>query len=169
MAASGLTNIGLRLLMALVLALAVVVPLKYLIGDRLLVTEAASVALLLKLSGLHFLRIRDTIYVPVNNGVVGFRIEWHCSGIVTSILYLTILLIVPMKRTRRLIMLLAGIPIIYLVNVARIALVIIVARHASLDTATMVHTVLGPILLLGTVALLAFSGLREELSKKPRS
>lgn len=166
MAAPRLANIVLRLVVALVVTVAVIVILRYVVGDKLLVVEAASVSVLLKLFGLHYLRVRDTIYVPARSDIVGFRIEWHCSGIVSLILYLVTMTLIPMKPGRRLVMLLVGIPVIYLVNIARIALVVLAARHVSLATAAMIHSIVGPILLLGTIALLVFIGLSEELGRR---
>jgi len=161
-----LHNIFLRILIAIAILIAITQIVIYTIGDKLLVAEAKSISDTLEMLGIHNIRISNTIYIQTSGSYTGFRIEWHCSGLITLMLFVLLLILIPMKMLRRIILALIGIPIIYLVNILRIAIVIIVAQRLSIETATAIHIFIGPAILIGTTIMLIFIGLREELLER---
>jgi len=162
----GVLGVFLRVLASIILLVAVVILLRALLGDSLLVVEASSISQVLRLFGVQHVRIGRVIYVPAPQGVVGFSIEWHCSGFVTLMFYLLLLLLVPISSPRRLLFIALGVPAIYLLNAVRIALVVAAANILSVSAAAAIHAFVGPLILVGSVALLAFSALREEIAER---
>jgi archaeosortase family protein ArtF len=133
------------------------------VGGLLLELEAASTSSVLSLLGIDHVRLGDTIYIRYAGETVGFRIEWHCSGLVTYTLFTVLVVVIPLGAIRRLYWLLLGFFVIYFVNVLRILLIIIVARMAGVEKAALIHSVAAPILLFGTLIYLSVEVLRNSL------
>jgi len=162
----GVSHIVLRVLASIILLVGVVALLRALIGDYILVVEASSISQILSVFGVQHVRMGKVIYVPTPQGAVGFSVEWHCSGFVTLMFYILLLLLVPISSSRRLLFIALGFPAIYLLNAARIALVIAAAKILSVSAATTIHAFVGPLILVGSAVLLAFSALREEVAER---
>jgi len=162
----GIPDVALRVLASVILLVAAVILLRALLGDSLLVVEASSISQILRLFGVQHVRMGKVIYVPAPQSVVGFSIEWHCSGFVTLMFYTLLLLLVPISSSRCLLFIALGFPAIYLLNAARIALVIAAADTLGVSVATAIHTFVGPLILVGSAVLLAFSALREEIAER---
>ena len=151
-----LTKLGIRTAMATVATL-LLWSVATLYGDRLLVTEAASLSTILNVLGVKHVRLSRTIYFHYMGEVVGFRIEWHCSGLVSYTIFLVFSILLPMRLQRRIYWLVVGFLILYLANVLRILVVLLVFTQWGLGAAIRVHILVGPILLLGSVAALLAS------------
>lgn len=123
-------------------------------GDRPLEVEAASLSAILDLAGVSHVRVGRTIYIIRGGEVVGLRIDWHCSGLVSYTIFLAASLLLPMRPWRRLYWLTAGFLVIYLANILRILLVAAAAEKLGVEAAASMHSIAGPLLLLGSVALL---------------
>jgi len=162
----GVLGVFLRVLASIILLVAAVILLRALLGDSLLVVEASSISQILRLFGVQHVRIGRVIYVPAPQGAVGFSIEWHCSGFVTLMFYTLLLLLVPISSSRRLLFIALGFPAIYFLNAVRIALVVAAANVLSVAAAAAIHTFVGPLILVGSAVLLAFSALREEIAER---
>jgi len=162
----GVLDVALRVLVSTILLVAAVILLRTLLGDYILVVEASSISQVLRIFGVQHVRIGKVVYVPAPQGVVGFSIEWHCSGFVTLMFYTLLLLLIPISSSRRLLFTALGFPAIYFLNTARIALVIAAADILGVSAATAVHTFVGPLVLVGSAVLLAFSALREEIAER---
>jgi len=162
----GILNVALRVLASIILLVAAVILLRALLGDSLLVVEASSISQILSVFGVQHVRIGRVIYVPAPQGAVGFSIEWHCSGFVTLMFYTLLLLLVPISSSRRLLFIALGLPAIYFLNAARIAMVIVAADILGVAAAAAIHTFVGPLILVGSAVLLAFSALREEIAER---
>jgi len=162
----GILDVALRFLASIILLVAVVALLRALLGDYLLVVEASSISQILSVFGVQHVRMGRVVYAPTPQGAVGFSVEWHCSGFVTLMFYTLLLLLVPISPPRRLLFIALGFPAIYLLNTARIALVIAAAKILSVSAATAIHTFVGPLILVGFAVLLAFSALREEVAER---
>jgi len=161
-----MSRIAFRIALSILLLVVLVVLLRALLGDRILVVEASSISQVLDLIGVQHVRIRNIIYTQTPRGLTGFSIEWHCSGFVTLMLYILLLLLIPISSLRRSLYIALGFPAIYALNVARIALVIVVANAFGADSAVAIHTFAGPLILVGFVFLLAFTAFREEIVER---
>lgn len=161
----GIPNIAFRILVATILLVAVIALLRILLDDEILVVEASSISQVLKFAGIQHVRLGNIIYVSAPHGLIGFSIEWHCSGFVTLMLYLLLLALIPISYSRRLTFIALGFPTIYMLNAIRVALVIAVAKAFNADVAAAIHTFVGPLILAGFVVLLAFTALREEITE----
>jgi len=159
----GTSRIALRIVLSILLLVVIVALLRALLGDAMLVVEASSISQILNLMGVQHVRIRNVIYVPTPYGLTGFSIEWHCSGFVTLMFYILLLLLIPISSSRRFIFTALGFPAIYALNVARIVLVVVVANALGIDYAASIHTFAGPLILVGSVFLLTFTAFREEI------
>jgi len=162
-------DMALRIALSILLLVVIVDLLNALLGDTILVVEASSVSQFLNLMGVQHVRINNIIYVPTPHGLIGISIEWHCSGFVTLMFYILLLLFIPISSSRRSIFIALGIPTIYALNVVRIVLIIVVANAFGIGSAVATHSFVGPLILVGFVFLLAFAAFREEImERRPR-
>ena len=148
-----LTKLGVRVAIATAVAL-LLWTVATLHGERLLVTVAASLSAILNVLGVECVRLGRTIYFHYMDEVAGFRIEWHCSGLVSYTIFLIFSILLPMRLRRRIYWLVVGFLVLYLANVLRMLVVLLVFTQWGLDAAIRVHILAGPILLLGSVAAL---------------
>lgn len=142
-----------RVLIAVVAALLLWVLLGS-VGSLLLKLEAASVSSVLSLLGVDNIRLGNTVYVEMDDRAIGFRVEWHCSGLATYTILLVFVLLVPLGLRRKLYWLLLGFLVVYLVNILRMVAIIAVAELVGAEKAMEVHGVVAPLLLVGV--LMAF-------------
>ena len=132
-------------------------------GSSILRLEAISTSIALDLLGINHLRVGDTIYIRSMGETIGFRIEWHCSGFITYTLLLIILFVVPLNIKRKMYWTLLGFLVIYLVNILRIMLIILIAKARSVEEALAIHSFMGPLMLVSTLVYLSLETLWDTL------
>lgn len=162
-----LIKLGVRVAIAAAVAL-LLWSIASLYGEKLLVAEAASLSAILNVLGVEHVRLGRTIYLRYMGEVAGFRIEWHCSGLVSYTIFFILSILLPMRLRKRIYWLVVGFFILYLANVLRILVVLLVFTRWGLDVTARAHMLVGPILLLGSVAALLALEVAE-LIKAPRT
>ncbi|HID41712.1 MAG TPA: hypothetical protein EYP33_06125 [Pyrodictium sp.] len=123
-------------------------------GEKLLVAEAASLSLILDALNVEHVRIGRTIYIHYMGETIGFQVEWHCSGLVSYTMLLIPSILLPIRLRRRIYWLMTGFFVLYFANVLRMLIILLTFTQWGLDAAMHVHILAGPILLLGSVAVL---------------
>jgi len=128
----------------------------------LLEAEASNLALTLRLLGIHTLRIGRTVYLEGPEGTAGFRIEWHCSGLVMYTVFISAATVLLAHRPRRLLhWMLTGFLALYMVNILRMTMILLTYRVLGASAAVDVHTWAAPAVMVSATTALAASMLAD--------
>ncbi len=148
----------LRLLAALLIVLLIGV----FLGDLLVRIEASDIVCILRCLGIKVAKMGNILVFDH----AAFAIAWECSGLFTIALYTSLIISLPRLGYRdKLLYLVLGCSLIYLINLLRILASIVSYIFFGEPGLNTIHYVVGPIVLYATMLIIWGFVLRRVLSK----